>query len=109
MSGLWRLLTTYGPQDLMLIGNPQITFFNPTYTPHTNYYQEYDFEQEITDIKNICKYSLFTVLDKYAQHQCPICLDDYDMDDDIVLQNCEHIYHQDCDSHTILKCPICNQ
>ena len=33
-------LSAYGPQDLYLTGNPQITFFKVVYRRHTNFSME---------------------------------------------------------------------
>lgn len=53
-------------------------------------------------------------LEGYSQSSCPICLDDYEENDTVVLElPCRHIFHPDCirpflESRSCL-CPLCKQ
>ncbi|KAG5358625.1 putative RING finger membrane protein [Yarrowia sp. B02] len=53
-------------------------------------------------------------LEGYSQSSCPICLDDYDENETVVLElPCRHIFHPDCirpflETRSCL-CPLCKQ
>jgi hypothetical protein len=103
--GLMQLVA-YGAQDAYLTENPQISFFNTIYRRHTEFLLNKSYESEIEDCTYIYKkYELFK--DKYNQNVCPICHDEYNSNDDIVIWGCQHIYHKFCHHEHIKSCPVC--
>lgn len=105
--GLMQLVA-YGAQDAYLTGNPQITFFKTVYRRHTDLSLNEFNNNEIEPCQYIYKkYELFKKIDKYNQSSCPICHDEYCLDDDILIWGCQHIYHKNCHHENIRECPIC--
>lgn len=59
----------------------------------------------------IKKYPKKEIFKKLITDKCPICLEKYEYEDDIILTNCYHLFHQKCIDNSIenniITCPSC--
>lgn len=99
MRGGLMNLVAFGAQDIYLSGNPNITYFNAQYRRATHFYDEPTVEN----------FGNFQNNDKYNQHSCVICLEDFNIAELIIIKKCGHIYHKNCDHVQLILCPMCRQ
>ena len=78
---------------------------------------------EFEDIKVILTKDQFKKLDSkiileenlndYSNKECNICMDEYKIDDKIIILDCKHIFHRRCIKHWLLQekvtCPVCRK
>jgi len=104
-SGLMQFLS-YGTQDIYITANPRITFFKNVYRDHTNNaFQHIDNIFKSDDVRFVN----FKKTDQFSQHECSICIDEFNDNDSLTVRPCGHIFHKQCHQLNMINCPICRQ
>ena len=94
----------------------QNTFINDIFNIFNN-------EQEFEDVKVTLTLEQFSKLknekinnekiDRYCSKPCNICMDNYNIDDEITFLLCNHCFHTNCIKHWLcnekVSCPICRK
>ncbi len=69
-------------------------------------------DEEIAQLK-VVKFQDFKNSDACKTTECNICLEEYVDDDDLMLLNCKHYFHEKCVKHWLEedsnKCPLCRE
>ena len=80
-------------------------------------------ENDLEDVKVILTKDEFKKLDSkiileenlndYSNKECNICMDEYKINDKIIILDCKHIFHRRCIKHWLLQekvtCPVCRK
>jgi hypothetical protein len=94
----------------------QNTFINDIFNIFNN-------EQEFEDVKVTLTLEQFSKLknekitneniDRYCSKPCNICMDNYNIDDEITFLLCNHCFHTNCIKHWLcnekVSCPVCRK
>ena len=94
----------------------QNTFINDIFNIFNN-------EQEFEDVKVTLTIEQFSKLknekitneniDRYCSKPCNICMDNYNIDDEITFLLCNHCFHTNCIKHWLcnekVSCPVCRK
>ena len=60
----------------------------------------------------VIKAKLITASEEQLDDSCPICLEKYQKDEQIVNLKCRHLFHKECFQkwcQKSVKCPLCRQ
>lgn len=96
----------------------QNTFMNDIFNIFNN-----EIEQEFEDVKVTLTPEQFSKLknekitneniDRYCSKPCNICMDNYNIDDEITFLLCNHCFHTNCIKHWLcnekVSCPVCRK
>lgn len=97
----------------------QNTFINDIFDIFNNE----NLEQEFEDVKVTLTPEQFSKLknekitnnniDRYCSKPCNICMDNYNIDDEITFLVCNHCFHTNCIKHWLcnekVSCPVCRK
>lgn len=104
------------------INNFNNTFINDLFNIFNQTINE-NIEQEFEDIKVTLTPEQFSQLkcekisndnvDRYCNKPCNICMDNYNVDEEITFLVCNHYFHTDCIKHWLcnekVTCPVCRK